>query len=41
MMGIERSKKGNWYIILRLKTEDASAAAEDLKKNGFNVTDVT
>ena len=41
MMGIERSKKGNWYIILRLKTEDASAATEDLKKNGFNVTDVT
>ena len=41
MMGIERSQKGNWYIILRLKTEDASAAVEDLKANGFNVTDVT
>lgn len=41
MMGIERSKKGDWYIILRLRTADASAAAEDLKKNGFNVTDVT
>ena len=41
MMGIERSKKGNWYIILRLRTEDALAAAEDLRKNGFNVTDVT
>jgi acetoin utilization protein AcuB len=41
MMGIERSQKGSWYIILRLKTEDASAAVEDLKANGFNVTDVT
>jgi acetoin utilization protein AcuB len=41
MMGIERSKKGNWYIILRLRTEDASAVAGDLRKNGFNVTDVT
>jgi acetoin utilization protein AcuB len=41
MMGIERSKKGNWYIILRLKTSDATAAAKDLKENGFNVTDVT
>ncbi len=41
MMGIERSKKGNWFIILRLRTEDATAAAEDLKKNGFKVTDVT
>jgi len=41
MMGIERSKKGDWYIILRLKTADATKAVEDLKKNGFNVTDVT
>ena len=41
MMGLERSKKGDWFIILRLKTEDASAAVEDLKANGFNVTDVT
>ena len=41
MIGIERSRKGDWYIIVRLKTEDASAAVEDLKANGFNVTDVT
>jgi hypothetical protein len=41
MMGLERSKKGDWFIILRLKTEDASAAVEDLKANGFKVTDVT
>jgi acetoin utilization protein AcuB len=41
MIGVERSKKGDWYIIVRLKTEDASAAVEDLKANGFNVTDVT
>lgn len=41
MIGVERSKKGDWYIILRLKTEDASAAIEDLKANDFHVTDVT
>ena len=41
MMGIERSKKGNWYLILRLKTEDASAVAGDSRENGFKVTDVT
>jgi acetoin utilization protein AcuB len=41
MMGIERSKKGSWYIILRLRTEDVTVAVEDLKANGFNVTDVT
>jgi acetoin utilization protein AcuB len=41
LMGIERSQKGDWYMILRLKTEDASAAVEDLKANGFKVTDVT
>ena len=41
MIGIERSQKGNWDIILRVRTEDASAAVEDLKANGFNVTDVT
>ena len=40
-MGIEKSQKGDGYIILRLKTEDASAAVEDFKANGFNVTDVT
>ena len=41
MMGIERSQKGDWYIIIRLKTEDASAAVENLKENGFKITDVT
>ena len=41
LIGIERSQKGNWYIILRLRTEDASSAVADLKENGFNVTDVT
>jgi acetoin utilization protein AcuB len=41
MMGIEKSKKGDWYIIIRLKTEDASAAVEKLKENGLKITDVT
>ncbi len=41
MIGIERSQKGNWDIILRVRTEDASAAVEDLKTNGFKITDVT
>jgi hypothetical protein len=41
MMGIQRSQNGAWYIIIRLKTEDASAAIENLKENGFRITDVT
>ena len=30
-----------WMLILRLQTKDAARAAEDLKKEGFTVTDVT
>jgi CBS-domain-containing membrane protein len=41
MMGVERSKEGDWYIIIRLKTEDASAAVESIRENGFKITDVT
>jgi acetoin utilization protein AcuB len=41
IMSIPKSIKGDWYLVLRVKTKDAGLAAEDLKKNGFNVTDVT
>lgn len=41
IMSIPKSTKGNWFLVLRLKTKDAGLAAEDLKKKGFNVTNVT
>jgi len=41
IMSIPKSAKGDWFLVLRLKTKDAGLAAEDLKKKGFNVTDVT
>jgi len=41
MMGVERSQEGDWYIIIRLKTEDASGAVESIRENGFKITDVT
>ncbi len=41
IMSVQKSEKGEWYLILRVKAKDAGVAAEDLKSNGFNVTDVT
>jgi len=41
IMSIPKSAKGDWFLVLRLKTKDAGLAAGDLKKKGFNVTDVT
>jgi len=41
IMSIPKSAKGDWFLVLRLKTKDAGLAAEDLKKKGFNVTNVT
>ena len=41
IMSVPKSEKGDWYLILRVKTKDAALAAEDLKKKGFNVSDVT
>jgi len=41
IMSVPKSEKGDWYLILRVKAKDAGVAAEDLKSNGFNVTDVT
>jgi acetoin utilization protein AcuB len=34
-------KDGEWFLILRVKTKDASLAVENLKKEGYKVTDVT
>ena len=41
IMSVPKSDKGDWYLIVRVKAKDAEVAAEDLKNNGFNVTDVT
>ena len=41
IMSIPKSDKGDWLLILRVKAKDASEAAEDLKKKGFMVTDIT
>ena len=41
IMSVPKSENGDWYLILRVKAKDAGVAAEDLKSNGFNVTDVT
>ena len=41
IMSIPKSEKGDWFLILRVQTEDAEIAVEDLKKRGFNVVDVT
>ena len=41
IMSVPKSEKGDWFLILRVKTGDAAVAVEDLKKRGFNVTDVT
>jgi acetoin utilization protein AcuB len=41
IMSIPKSKKGDWFLVLRLETTDAGPAAADLKEKGFNVTDVT
>jgi acetoin utilization protein AcuB len=41
IMSIPKSTKGDWFLVLRLRTTDAGPAAADLKEKGFNVTDVT
>ena len=41
IMSVPKSEKGDWFLILRVKTKDATVAAEDLKKKGFKITDVS
>ncbi len=41
IISIPKSAKGDWILILRLKTKDTTLAAEDLKKKGFKITDIT
>jgi acetoin utilization protein AcuB len=41
LMGIPKSGKKDWMLILRLQTKDAAQAVQDLKNAGFRVTDVT
>lgn len=41
IMSIPKSGSKEWYLVLRLKTEDAAVAADDLREKGFDVTEVT
>jgi len=41
IMSIPKSEKGDWLLILRVQAKDAREAAEDLKKKGYRVTDIT
>jgi acetoin utilization protein AcuB len=38
MISSERPEKGDWMIVLRLKTTDPNPIVRDFKKAGFNVT---
>jgi acetoin utilization protein AcuB len=41
LMGIPKSGRKDWVLILRLQTKDTARTVEDLKNAGFTVTDVT
>ena len=41
IMSIPKSEKGDWFLILRVKTKDAALATEDLKKKGFSISEAT
>lgn len=41
ILNVPAKDAGNWFLILRVRTKDANTAIEDLKKKGFDVTDVT
>jgi len=41
IMGIPKSNKGDWFLILRVRTTDATEAVEDIKEKGFTIADVT
>jgi acetoin utilization protein AcuB len=41
IMSIPKSGSKEWYLVLRLKTEDAAVAADDLRGKGFDVAEVT
>ncbi len=38
MISLERQDKGDWMIVLRLKTTEPEAIVQDFKKAGLNVT---
>jgi acetoin utilization protein AcuB len=39
IMSVLKFEKNDWFLVLRVKTKDASIAAEDLKKKGFKLLD--
>lgn len=40
IVSIPRKKKGDWVIVLRVQASEAEGIVKDLKKSGFEVTDV-
>jgi len=41
IMGIPKSNKGDWFLILRVRTTDATEAVNDIKEKGFTIADIT
>jgi len=41
IMSIPKSQGGDWFLVLRVNSKNASLAAEDMKKKGYKVADVT
>ena len=41
IMGIPKADKNDWFLILRVRTSDASKAVNDMQAKGFQVMDVT
>ena len=41
ILNVPAKDNSHWFLILRVRAKDANIAIEDLKKKGFEVTDVT
>lgn len=41
LLGIPKTEKKDWFLILRVRAQDADGVVTDLKQKGFDVTDVT
>lgn len=41
IMSVPKSGKDAWFLIVRVKAKDAAVVLEDLKKKGFQVSDIT
>ncbi|MDY6879506.1 MAG: CBS domain-containing protein [Desulfatiglans sp.] len=41
VMTVMKADKKDWFLVLRVRSEDASVAVEDMKKKGYEVSDVS